>query len=390
MKNGEPMGVGGRGGSPPIYPDDVAVKSLPPGPVITLIFTVAGIALAAFYVEWFLTAYDQPQWTMVTLSAVCIGVLLAGIPVTKTRFATAGSVVALGVAALVLLASTAVLSTATNMHLCLLALGFVLLTLVPDHMHLVRGAGAGIVIPLIIACEFLFRPSIPLSLDEANRDGTLSSVNRVWTVVVIVLAMGIIRYRSSYKQRNLSGAAELGEHRANTDAMTGIFNRRPVLARLRELDADDSHRYAIALIDIDSFKSINDRLGHEEGDALISTIALRLRTHFRQTDLVSRWGGDEFLVLMPYVERNDIVNVLERLRASVASSPFSLGTDPIPVTLSIGAAIAGPGMSGHATINTADRALYTAKHTGRNRVVLAHAETDTTVEQHETRNQRQL
>lgn len=124
-------------------------------------------------------------------------------------------------------------------------------------------------------------------------------------------------------------------------------------------------------MDIDSFKSINDRLGHEEGDALICAVARRMRAHFPLSDLVSRWGGDEFLILLPHVAQDELFSILDRLRESIGASPFSLGCGPIEVTVSIGAAIASPGQSGHARINAADRALYTAKHTGRNRVVLA-------------------
>lgn len=153
-------------------------------------------------------------------------------------------------------------------------------------------------------------------------------------------------------------------------AMLTLFPEH--LARLRIA-------YALAIIDIDSFKAINDKYGHDEGDALICAIALRLRGHFRQTDLISRWGGDEFLVLLPSTDTDELHAVLERLRVAVAESPFALGAVSMVVTLSIGVAMTRPDISSHQTVREADRALYTAKQTGRNRVVLAwSAESDET------------
>jgi diguanylate cyclase (GGDEF)-like protein len=350
---------------------EIQVQGAPTSPRVMVLFTAIGIMFALFYAVWFLRAYDEPNVPMVVASFATAFMLIAGLPMARTPFATTASVIALSFSALAILLLTATVTTAASANLCFLGLGFILLALVPEHRHHMRTTYSAVVIPLAIACEFLFPAAEDPSDDDLARAEFLSTVNRIWTIVVVVIAMAIIRYRSSHRQRDLSGAAELGEYRANTDAMTGISNRRPVLARLRELDADSSHGYAVALIDIDSFKSINDKLGHEEGDALISAIARRLRAHFRQTDLVSRWGGDEFLVLLPSVDPDELHAVLERLRASVAGSPFSLGAEPITVTLSIGVAIACPTMSSHETVRAADEALYNAKHTGRNRVVMA-------------------
>ncbi|WP_430867637.1 diguanylate cyclase [Demequina aurantiaca] len=333
-------------------------------------FSFAGMAFAFFYVGWFMWAYDQPNWFMVFVSIFTAAVFAAGIPMANTRYSTHAAIAIITVASLILLVYTAVLSIASDSHLLYLAAGFAMLALVPERLWKTRIGYAAVLVMLVVVCEALFPAPVGLSAQDAARDALAASVNRMWTVIVVAMAMAIMLFRSTRRNRDLSGAAELGEYRANTDPMTGIANRRPVLARLHQYD-DDSTGYAIAIIDIDSFKRINDQLGHEEGDALISAIARRLRSHFRQSDLVSRWGGDEFLVLLPNIEQAELFGVLDRLRASVASSPFSLGADPIAITLSIGAAITVPGCSSRRTINAADRALYTAKHTGRNRVVLA-------------------
>jgi diguanylate cyclase (GGDEF)-like protein len=333
-------------------------------------FSLAGLLFALFYIVWFLVAYDEPQWPMVLVSVGTATFFASGLLIARTRYTTQGSFVIVTLAMLVLLVYTAALSTASDVHMLYLAAGFAMLALFPEHLLKARIGYATVIVALVIACEFVFPASSAVSEAEAARNDLAASANRMWTVMIVAMAMAIVLYRNTRQHRDLSGAAELGEYRANTDPMTGIANRRPVLARLREHDGQGGGGYAIALVDIDSFKMINDRLGHEDGDVLISAIANRLRGHFRQTDVVSRWGGDEFLVLLSLVEPGELFSVLDRLRESVARSPFSLGAEPIAVTLSIGAAMALKGDSSRDTINAADQALYTAKHSGRNTVVL--------------------
>lgn len=350
---------------------EIALSRAEASPPVMHFFAFSGLLLSLFYTCWFLLAYGEPRWTMAGPALAMTVLLVLGFPLSRGRHTTVASLAALTLMALMLVWFTAVLSTGSNAHLGLLAVGFAQLALVPEYWVKTRVVFSVIFVPSIIACEFVFRPELPLSLEDATRDGVLSTVNVIWTVVLVVGATGIIRYRNSHRQQDLSGAAELGERRANTDPMTGIANRRPAIARMSELDDAGVRGFAIALIDIDSFKSINDRHGHEQGDELIRALTARMRGHFRQSDLVSRWGGDEFLVVLPPGDAQEIVAVLERLRASVAASPLQLDHSAIDVTLSIGVAIAQPGMTARQTSSAADEALYRAKHSGRDRVILA-------------------
>ncbi|WP_061963686.1 GGDEF domain-containing protein [Demequina aurantiaca] len=379
---GEPQGAnGGRGDAyefdAPAITGEIPVPQESTSPRAMVAFSLAGLAFGLFYVVWFLVAYPTPRWLMVAVSVLTVLVFSSGVAFARTRFATPLAIGIVTFAAFILLVYTAVLSTDSSVHMLYLAAGFAMLALFPEPLWRLRIVYAGAMITLVVACEFLFAEPAVEHLVEVGRDSILAAANRLWTVVVVAMGMGIVLYRSTRRQRDLSGAAELGEYLASTDVMTGIANRRPVLAQLHEFDDEKVSRYAVAIIDIDGFKAINDRLGHEEGDALISAIARRLRAHFRQTDLVSRWGGDEFLVVLPNITREELFSVLDRLRMSVATSPFSLGADPIAVTLSAGAAIAGAEDNSREVIRAADLALYTAKHTGRNRVVLAD---DSTIE----------
>lgn len=340
-------------------------------PRVMVAFSLAGMAFGLFYVAWFLFAYDEPHWPMVALSIATSVLFASGMLFARTRFATAAAIVIVTLACVALLAYTAVLTTDSDVQTLYLAAGFGMLALVPEHMWRARIGYGIVIVGLALTSKFIFPGSSSVTVEDLARDDFISEINRTWTVLVIVMAMVTLLYRSTRHHRYLSGAAMVGEYRANTDAMTGIANRRPVLASLRSLEERGASSYAVAIIDIDDFKSINDRLGHEEGDALISAIAQRLQRHFRDSDLVSRWGGDEFLILLPHVTSEELFSILERLRESIAKSPFSLGTASIAITLSIGAAVTRPDCSSRAVVRAADQALYAAKHTGRNTVVLA-------------------
>ena len=162
-----------------------------------------------------------------------------------------------------------------------------------------------------------------------------------------------------------------------TDALTGVANRRQLFVRL-EQELSRSLRFgdelSILLIDLDLFKTINDRHGHPVGDGVLRGVALALRRNVRQVDLVARYGGEEFCVVLPRITRAEAAEVAEKLRRAVASGPMAStpAGEPLSCTISVGVAAFGvdatdlPGL-----IEKADAALYEAKKDGRDRVVLA-------------------
>ena len=125
----------------------------------------------------------------------------------------------------------------------------------------------------------------------------------------------------------------------------------------------------VLILDIDHFKSINDRYGHEGGDRILTALGLRLQASLRAKDIVARWGGEEFLVVLPDIDASELLRIAERLRISVAEVPFFLPTGPLAVTVSIGVALMGPGdRSFEDGTLQADAGLYAAKAQGRDRV----------------------
>jgi len=157
---------------------------------------------------------------------------------------------------------------------------------------------------------------------------------------------------------------------AVTDPLTGLRNRRFVRRHLDQLLRSGTPAAAV-MIDVDRFKGLNDRYGHAAGDVALREVASRLRDNVRASDVVARFGGEEFLVVMAEAGPEDIAAVAERLRASVASAPLRIGSDLVALTISLGTAFGGPGVSVDALLSAADAALYRAKAAGRNRVQAA-------------------
>jgi diguanylate cyclase (GGDEF)-like protein len=156
-----------------------------------------------------------------------------------------------------------------------------------------------------------------------------------------------------------------------TDALTGVHNRRSLFARL-ELEADRCERFdhamAVALVDVDRFRSYNERNGHGAGDAILRRVAAVLQGCIRKIDLVARYGGEEFAVLLPRADRPAALAAAEKLRAAVKAAGLPDGDGP-PVTISIGIGVwPDDARDVAALMDAADAALYAAKRAGRDAV----------------------
>ncbi|MCJ7710798.1 MAG: GGDEF domain-containing protein, partial [Chloroflexi bacterium] len=165
------------------------------------------------------------------------------------------------------------------------------------------------------------------------------------------------------------------ERLAAIDPLTDAYNRRFGLGRLREEFARAVRAEAplgVLMVDLDHFKTINDTYGHLVGDRLLRSVAGACRRVIREGDVLVRYGGEEFLVLLPGAGRDDVVQVGERIRRAIAETVVEDGESRISVTVSIGAATYRDGSeSPEALIDLADRALYEAKDGGRNLLSVA-------------------
>jgi diguanylate cyclase (GGDEF)-like protein/PAS domain S-box-containing protein len=191
-----------------------------------------------------------------------------------------------------------------------------------------------------------------------------------------VFMSGAVCDISAERQVEVERASMVGQlqHLSAVDPLTELFNRRHFGAVLRERLVPPGTRIAVAMVDVDSFKSINDTHGHAVGDHVLKTVARRLRQATRPDDVVSRWGGEEFCILLDGVADDvQLLALAERLRVAVSAYPISVdGDHSLAVSVSVGAArVLGTGTDPEELLAAADVALYQAKEDGRNRTVVA-------------------
>lgn len=196
-----------------------------------------------------------------------------------------------------------------------------------------------------------------------------------WMGALIFVVVGV---RVLLIQHRLINAQNRLEFEANHDALTGLCNRRAVLEYLdRELSRQRRNGHSVGLImtDLDHFKTVNDTYGHSVGDQVLAEIARRLMSSLRHYDSAGRFGGEEFLIIVPESNAQQTFSTAERLRTVVSSSPVGSSAGPISVTVSIGLiSTNGSAQELDATmlLRLADEALYRAKARGRDRVESAY------------------
>jgi diguanylate cyclase (GGDEF)-like protein len=160
---------------------------------------------------------------------------------------------------------------------------------------------------------------------------------------------------------------------ANRDYLTGLYNRRYFFQAMGEYVEDvkeSGEKFAVAMIDIDHFKKVNDTYGHDIGDKVIITLADILRSSTSPRDVVARFGGEEFCIVLKNINRYSALDILERIRSEVEEYSFAIDKEQhIKFTISIGAVVHNDEDDLEETINEADMCLYKAKNSGRNQVV---------------------
>lgn len=195
------------------------------------------------------------------------------------------------------------------------------------------------------------------------------------TVSLLIHQMHQLRRQAQARQHDLAEALDRIRELATHDDLTGLINRR----RMLELMHTEKHRtvrsgrgFCLAMIDIDHFKRVNDRLGHGAGDEVLSQVASIIAAGLRETDVVARWGGEEFLVMFTDTDEDTAERVLLRIQATLGQSSVTEVEPSLRVTFSAGVGNHLRDETITRTIDRADRALYAAKAAGRNRV--QHAE----------------
>lgn len=165
-------------------------------------------------------------------------------------------------------------------------------------------------------------------------------------------------------------------HNAMTDPLTALLNRRAMEGQLQVEHARSSRHqgtYALVMGDLDRFKLVNDTHGHDVGDEILRELADRMRSSVRLEDAIARWGGEEFLILLPATGCEDALIVAEKIRHRVNEKGFPTSVGTLPITISLGVGVFSGDREPGEVIKRADQALYRAKENGRNRVEIMDA-----------------
>ena len=231
----------------------------------------------------------------------------------------------------------------------------------------------------IIYCVFLFalrlilyyycRSHEPIAVLDAGLSNALQTVNTFF----IFLSLGLIAYLFSSTTQEMEG--KLIEYnrklmkQANTDTLTGLYNRRRTMEYLDSLLKNAESQISICLCDIDHFKRVNDTYGHDVGDVVLTTISDTFRKRLPPDTFISRWGGEEFLLIFPRLNGDEAGTALEILRQKIRDLVFDGGSEKFTISLTFGLVE----YDFHSDITTllkeADEKLYVGKENGRDRIV---------------------
>ncbi|MDO9576592.1 MAG: diguanylate cyclase [Candidatus Cloacimonadales bacterium] len=164
------------------------------------------------------------------------------------------------------------------------------------------------------------------------------------------------------------------EQISRTDPLTKISNRRDMIEKIeheKKRFARNGKPFVLIMVDIDNFKQVNDKFGHDAGDFVLESIAHLMQSSVRKQDIIGRWGGEEFLLLLPETDVEGGNSLAEKIRRSVSVTPYMISNKKIPITVTLGVSVYDRPMEFEQCIKVADQALYEGKSKGKNCVVMA-------------------
>ena len=226
-------------------------------------------------------------------------------------------------------------------------------------------------------------------LDLANKDLLLSRQKNVQKYYLIIGLLFLVFTGVSLNQWQLVNRTnkKLGktinelnsanfklEQISRTDPLTKISNRRDMIEKIeheKKRFARNGKPFVLIMIDIDDFKIVNDRFGHDAGDFVLESIAHLMQSSVRKQDIIGRWGGEEFLLLLPETDVEGGKALSEKIRKSVSVTPYVISNKKIPITITLGVSVYDKPMEIDQCIKLADQSLYEGKNKGKNCVIIA-------------------
>ncbi|MBI4006322.1 MAG: GGDEF domain-containing protein [Gammaproteobacteria bacterium] len=224
-----------------------------------------------------------------------------------------------------------------------------------------------VLILVLITCVYLY-------MGQPVYAGTAFSLQNFSQLMAIFSPYLLIAYLTTMLSADLQYARKMFKHLSEVDEMTGLFNIRSFNNTLTA-EIMKSARYkrifSLLMIDADNLKEVNDRYGHEAGNRLIKALSDTIKSCLRESDILARYGGDEFIALLPETDSENAVEVGDRIRKAVENTAFDMEGNQIKTTVSIGIAnFPKHAENTDSLLHKVDRAMYQSKNSGRNRVTL--------------------
>ncbi|WP_062076870.1 GGDEF domain-containing protein [Demequina globuliformis] len=320
------------------------------------------------YLSFYLSYDAAGLRPLVLMHVVWIALHTAGIVIVRCGRQLAAALTAFAVPTVQMAYGTWFLGWESGVHLYLLAAAQLVYVLLTKSQWAWRAMWVVLSLGAFLLCQF----TMPASRAQYEMPRTvlngMFSVAAVVTAALLFMLAAIAHYRADAAQQLAAESAHRAESLANTDALTGLATRRPVLARLEALALPGAAPYCVAIADLDRFKELNDAHGHACGDAVLAEVGVRLRAELRLTDSVGRWGGEEFIFVLPDATLEEAALTMDRIRRSIGERPVVCSGHDHAITVSIGVTEGEHVGSAHYAIKRADDALYTSKQKGRDRV----------------------
>lgn len=233
-------------------------------------------------------------------------------------------------------------------------------------------ASALILGKLMTAIEIAAVTACYIGMAYASKEAILTSFAYWGMVYALVAPVVLVAYITTMLSADIRFAVEKIRQISETDELTGVYNMRGftvILRRTFQQAARHGRSLSIVMMDSDNLKVVNDAHGHDAGNRLLQHLIRKVVDQLRQTDVVARFGGDEFIALLPETDRAGAMQTAERIRRSVEASSFDVRGKEVQITVSLGlASYPHDGADVDMIVGKADKALYRAKRTGRNRV----------------------
>lgn len=285
----------------------------------------------------------------------------------------AAALLCMSVAGVEVLLCTSFLGWSAGFHLFLLTAGQLVFMVFTDRQAVFRWLVLISAAAIFVFCQFSIGHTLGPDVFTEETRTVLFSLNVVITGAVLYGLATIAHLRGKGADAEAHAATARAEYLANTDALTGLMNRRPVMQEFERLDALESGSYSVGIADLDRFKELNDSYGHTCGDRVLAAVGRAFRTNVRSTDIVGRWGGEEFIFVLPGAAVEDATVLMERLRLEIEGLTITCGDHAHTTTASFGIADGQAGSLSFRVVKRADDAMYEAKASGRNAVCVSPA-----------------